>query len=239
MDIVWQKTAEAIREVMDASGIDPSRDPGHRQLRPRQWSVRCWTVTARHFAPASPPWIVARADIMDEWNRPGACTTRPFRSSCNPVGPAQPRVLLAWLKRHEPESYRKIGKVMMCTDYIKYCLTGVHTTDFSIISGSSLFDSPNRGYSPRPAGDLRHPRDTACAAAAGLEPRDRRPGDAGSRAAHRAGRGHAGRRRPVRHRCRCASAPGSSTTASSASSRAPGASTRSSPTIPSSTNVSF
>jgi L-xylulokinase len=56
-------------------------------------------------------------------------------------------VLLAWLKRHEPENYRKIGKVLLCTDYIKYCLTGEHTTDYSIISGSSLFDSPNRAFS--------------------------------------------------------------------------------------------
>ena len=121
---------------------------------------------------------------------------------------------------------------MMCTDYVKYLLTGEHTTDFSIISGSSLFDSSNRGYSRELLEIYGIPEDVARAAAAGVGARDRRPRDAGSGGAHRAGRGHA------RSPAACStlmprpSARESSATASSASSPARGASTRSSRSDP-------
>ena len=36
---------------------------------------------------------------------------------------------------------------MFCTDFLKFCLTGEHTTDYSIISGSSLLESAKLGYS--------------------------------------------------------------------------------------------
>ena len=36
---------------------------------------------------------------------------------------------------------------MLCTDFLKFCLTGEHTTDYSIISGSSLLESAKQAYS--------------------------------------------------------------------------------------------
>jgi L-xylulokinase len=61
---------------------------------------------------------------------------------------AQPAALLAWFKRNRPETYREIGWALPCKDYVKYRLTGVATTDYSDISGTSLYDSLNRRFSP-------------------------------------------------------------------------------------------
>ena len=36
---------------------------------------------------------------------------------------------LLWLRRHEPENFEKIRKIMLPKDYIAYRLTGVHCTD--------------------------------------------------------------------------------------------------------------
>ena len=36
MDVIWQKTAEAIHEVIEASGITAARHLGDRELGPRQ-----------------------------------------------------------------------------------------------------------------------------------------------------------------------------------------------------------
>jgi xylulokinase len=47
---------------------------------------------------------------------------------------------LLWMRRHEPELFAKIRKIMLPKDYINYKLTGVHATDVSDASGMLLFD---------------------------------------------------------------------------------------------------
>lgn len=54
---------------------------------------------------------------------------------------------LLWMKKNEPENFRKIAKIMLPKDYIVYRLTGVHCTDVSDASGMLLFDVKNRRWS--------------------------------------------------------------------------------------------
>lgn len=54
---------------------------------------------------------------------------------------------LLWLKKHEPEHFARIHKVMLPKDYLAYRLTGVHCTDVSDASGMLLFDVKNRRWS--------------------------------------------------------------------------------------------
>ena len=51
---------------------------------------------------------------------------------------------LLWMKKHEPELFSKIAKIMLPKDYLAYCLSGVHCTDVSDASGMLLFDVKNR-----------------------------------------------------------------------------------------------
>ena len=55
---------------------------------------------------------------------------------------------LLWMRRHEPELFGKIAKVMLPKDYLNYCLTGVHCTDVSDASGMLLFDVQHKRWSP-------------------------------------------------------------------------------------------
>jgi L-xylulokinase len=146
MDHVWQKTAEAVREVMDVSGIAPHDilaigNSGHGN------GLYVLDRDGRAFRPSIASMDGRAPEIVEEWSQAGGVRDLAFPYTLQSCWAGQPSVLLAWLKRHEPDNYRKIGKVLMCTDYIKHCLTGEHTTDYSIISGSSLFDSPNRDFS--------------------------------------------------------------------------------------------
>jgi L-xylulokinase len=146
MDHVWQKTAEAAREVIAVSGISPSDilaigNSGHGN------GLYVLDRDGRVFRPSIASMDGRAPEIVDEWMRPGGVREQAFPYTLQSCWAGQPSVLLAWLKRHEPDNYRRIGKVLLCTDYIKFCLTGEHTTDYSIISGSSLFDSPNRTFS--------------------------------------------------------------------------------------------
>ena len=54
---------------------------------------------------------------------------------------------LLWMKKHEPELFSKIRKIMLPKDYLTYRLTGVHATDYSDASGMLLLDVKNRRWS--------------------------------------------------------------------------------------------
>jgi L-xylulokinase len=145
MDLLWQRTAEAIREAIASSGIPAQQivgvgTTGHgnglylldKQGKPARAGIQSMDTRA--------------AGIIDEWN---ACNLhgQVFPFTVQSLWAAQPNALLAWIKRNEPEVYARIGAVLLCKDYITYCLTGEIVTDFSDMSATSLMDVRNRRYS--------------------------------------------------------------------------------------------
>lgn len=54
---------------------------------------------------------------------------------------------ILWLKKHEPENFHKIKKLMLPKDYLAYRFTGVHATDVSDASGMLLLDVKSRAWS--------------------------------------------------------------------------------------------
>ena len=55
---------------------------------------------------------------------------------------------LLWMRKHEPENFARIKKIMLPKDYINYRLTGVHACDYSDASGMLLLDVANKRWSP-------------------------------------------------------------------------------------------
>ena len=51
------------------------------------------------------------------------------------------------MRKHEPELFAKIDKIMLPKDYLNYMLTGVHCTDVSDASGMLLFDVKRKQWS--------------------------------------------------------------------------------------------
>lgn len=51
------------------------------------------------------------------------------------------------MKKHEPELFAKINKLMLPKDYLAYRLSGTHCTDVSDASGTLFFDVKNRCWS--------------------------------------------------------------------------------------------
>ena len=54
---------------------------------------------------------------------------------------------LLWMKKHEPENFARIAKIMLPKDYLAYCLSGSFCTDVSDASGMLLMDVKNRCWS--------------------------------------------------------------------------------------------
>ncbi len=145
MDGIWQTTSQAIREAVDRAGIKPLEivgigTTGHGNgiylLDKAGLPLRAGVVSTDTRA----------ADIVGDWYRSGL-HERVFPHTLQSFWPAQPNAMLAWFKCHEPDNYGRIGSVLLIKDYVKYCLTGVTSADFTDTSASSLLDSPRRAYS--------------------------------------------------------------------------------------------
>ena len=61
------------------------------------------------------------------------------------AGFTAPKIL--WMKKHEPENFARIRKIMLPKDYINYRLTGAHVCDYSDASGMLLLDVKNKCWS--------------------------------------------------------------------------------------------
>jgi L-xylulokinase len=145
MEMLWQSTASAIREVLASSGVRPEEiagvgSTGHgnglylldRQGRPLRNGIQSMDSRA--------------GGVVTEWSQRGL-GSKVFPYTVQSLWPAQPNALLAWIKKNEPQNYERIGAVLMCKDYVKYRLTGEITSDFTDMSATSLIDVRNRRYS--------------------------------------------------------------------------------------------
>lgn len=56
---------------------------------------------------------------------------------------------LVWIRRHEPDVWGKIDKILMPKDYIRYRLTGILATDFMDAHGTMLFNVSKKVWSSR------------------------------------------------------------------------------------------
>jgi len=76
----------------------------------------------------------------------------------NPVLPGFTAPKIAWVRDHEPEIYRRVAKVLLPKDYVRYCLTGDYYGEVSDASGTSLFDVGRRRWSGEMLKALQVPR---------------------------------------------------------------------------------
>jgi xylulokinase len=61
---------------------------------------------------------------------------------------------LLWMRRHEPENYRRIARILLPKDYVRLQLCGEHAIDVADASGTLLFDVAARRWSDEVLGAL-------------------------------------------------------------------------------------
>jgi xylulokinase len=72
---------------------------------------------------------------------------RVLKLTGNPVLPGFTAPKIAWVKKHEPETHRRVAKVMLPKDCLRYRLTDEFFGEVSDASGTSLFDVGRRRWS--------------------------------------------------------------------------------------------
>lgn len=145
MEMLWQSTATAVRDVLTKSGARPEEiagigNTGHgngvylldKQGQPLRNGIQSLDSRA--------------ADVVTGWNQHDL-HEKVFPFTLQSFWPAQPNALLVWLKKNEPRNYERIGAILMVKDYIKYRLTGEISGDYTDMSGANLVDVGNKCYS--------------------------------------------------------------------------------------------
>jgi len=141
---MWDTTAAAIKQVITESGIDPAdiacvACAGHGNglyLIDEAGTAVCDAIMSTD----------SRArDIIDEWTAAGV-GERVRPKTTQAIWPAQPNVLLLWLKRHRPEVIDKAAWVLMAKDFVRYKLTGQVNAEVTDFSGTSLISVVDAAY---------------------------------------------------------------------------------------------
>ena len=145
-ETVWQTTAAAIREAIEQAGID-ARDIIAIGNSAHGNGIYLVDKSGAPLGPSVTSMDNRASGIIDEWFQPGGVHDQNYPIVMTNTFAAQPAALLAWFKRHRPELWQQIGHAFPCKDYIKFRLTGAATSDYSDISGTSLYDSRNHRFS--------------------------------------------------------------------------------------------
>ena len=70
------------------------------------------------------------------------------RISYNPFNATETLAKVLWLQRHEPDNWKRVGKIIFPKDYIAYRLTGRLQTDLSEASAICLFNAQTQAWWP-------------------------------------------------------------------------------------------
>ncbi|WP_250456178.1 FGGY-family carbohydrate kinase [Caballeronia sp. ATUFL_M2_KS44] len=84
-------------------------------------------------------------DVHEQWREQGVLDHALQLTGQRPYAYAAVS-LLKWIERHEPERFARIGHVLFCKDWLRFCLTGVFATDPTEAS-SSFTDVNTQTYS--------------------------------------------------------------------------------------------
>ena len=93
-------------------------------------------------------WMDQRAsEIVAELNQNEATRTLIFQESHNLATTTYTAPQVAWVRRHQPEVWSKVARILVAKDFLKFRLIGRAVTDYAEASGTLLFDVAKRAWS--------------------------------------------------------------------------------------------
>ncbi|SDB24591.1 FGGY-family carbohydrate kinase [Bauldia litoralis] len=143
MAVLWQQTVAAMREAIETSG----QPPGEIVAIAATAHGDGLYLLDKDDQPLGPGILSldSRATaIVADWAARGI-DARSLALTGQAPHVSAPSALLAWIKAHEPERYARIGHVIACKDWLRFCLTGTVGTDRTEAS-TSFTDVRNQEY---------------------------------------------------------------------------------------------
>ena len=153
----WSAAGAAVRSALAQSATStPSEIVGDR---PRLHGLHGRGLRRRRQARSARPcsgWISGRSARPTTISATGDPVLRYVSGRVSPEW-MLPKAL--WLKRNEPELYRSAGRIVECTDWMMYRLTGEWTLSLNHVAVKWNYARPDGGWPRRPAarGRARRP----------------------------------------------------------------------------------
>jgi len=141
----WDAMVTSIRTVIERSGITPGEVAGIG-LTGQMHGLVALDGAGEVLRPCI-MWNDQRtaAQCAAITERVGA--ERILQLTGNPVLPGFTAPKIVWVREHEPEVYARIAHVLLPKDYVRFRLSGVHATEVSDASGTSLLNVGERRWS--------------------------------------------------------------------------------------------
>lgn len=139
----WSQTAAGVHDLLD--GFDPAQVDG-LSFGGQMHGLVLLDGEDRVIRPAI-LWNDGRTAQETQWlnQEVGQDRLAALTGNIAFAGFTAPKLL--WVRRHEPESFQRIRRIMLPKDYLAYRMTGVHSTDYSDAAGMLLLDTAHKCWS--------------------------------------------------------------------------------------------
>jgi L-xylulokinase len=142
---LWQATAEAIAEAVAICGR-PASDIKAIAATAHGDGLYLLDKERQPLGPGILSLDSRAGAIVDGWAASSVFADALALTGQTPHMSA-PSALLAWIKQHEPERFGRIGHILACKDWLRFCLTGTVGTDRTEAS-TSFTEMRSQVYSP-------------------------------------------------------------------------------------------
>ncbi len=149
----WNACAEGIKEVIKKSGVNNSDIKGIGLSGQMHGLVLL--DKENNLIRNSIIWCDQRTEKECEEITDKIGKQRLIEITGNPALTGFTLSKLLWVRNNEPENYKKINKVLLPKDYIRFKLTGIFATEVSDASGMQMLDINKRNWSSELLNDLQ------------------------------------------------------------------------------------
>jgi len=153
----WKATVGSTRKAIESAGID-GKDVGGIGFSGQMHGAVLLDSSDKVLRPAI-LWCDQRTaqECEEITDKIGARRLLELTYNKALAGFTAPKIL--WVRKHEPETYEKVRKILLPKDYIRFRMTGEYATEVSDASGTLLFDVKNRTWSREMLDELEIPRE--------------------------------------------------------------------------------
>ena len=140
----WIAVCATVHQVLERSGMGPAEISSIGLSGQMHGSVfldeRCAVIRRAIL------WNDQRTEAECAWITETIGRDRVVELTSNPVLTGFTAGKIVWLRKHEPENYARVRKVLLPKDYIRLRLTGEFATEVSDASGTALFNVRQRAW---------------------------------------------------------------------------------------------
>jgi xylulokinase len=141
----WRACQQAIRGALAASGL-PAGAIDAVGLSGQMHGAVLLDERGSVLRP-SIIWCDQRTESECRWLDETIGRDRLLQLTSNPALTNFTLTKLLWVRRHEPDVWRRVAHVLLPKDYVRFCLSGEYAIDVADASGTLLFDVARRRWS--------------------------------------------------------------------------------------------